>query len=150
MFFNREREFTLIKLEKYSTLIGIEAQVLSDISRNHIIPTAVRYQNTLIKNVKGLKEVFGDKEFKKYAKEQLDLIASISDNISGIKSGVDKLLAAKAKANSIEDPQKQAEAFCFDVKTLFDAVRICSDNLEMMVDDELWPLPKYRELLFSK
>ncbi len=139
-----------IKLEKYATLIGIEAQVLSDISRNHIIPTAIRYQNTLIKNVKELKEVFKEKEYKKYAKEQLDLIASISTNISGIKSGVDQLLKAKERAAGISDAQKQAEAFCFDVKPLFEKVRACSDNLEMMVDDELWPLPKYRELLFSR
>ncbi|MFV0237759.1 MAG: glutamine synthetase III [Flavobacteriales bacterium] len=139
-----------IKLEKYATLIGIEAQVLSDISRNHIIPTAVRYQNTLIKNVKGLKEVFGSEEFKKYAKEQLDLITSISNNILEIKSSVDSLLKAKQKASNIEDAQKQAEAFCFDVKPLFDVVRKCSDDLEMMVDDELWPLPKYRELLFFR
>ena len=139
-----------IKLEKYSKLIEIEAQVLSDISRNHIVPTAIRYQNTLIENVRGLKEIFGEKEFKKIAKEQMELIESISTHISGIKTSVDKLLTAKEKAGQATDAQKMAEAFCNGVKPLFDEVRGHCDELEMMVDDELWPLPKYRELLFAR
>ncbi len=139
-----------IKLEKYATLIGIEAQVLCDLSRNHIIPIAIRYQNTLIENVKGLQQVFGDKEFKKHAKEQLDLIATISVHIKGIKSGVDKLLNIKEKASEIKNPEQQAEVFCNEVKPLLDTIRLHCDKLEMMVDDELWTLPKYRELLFAR
>ena len=139
-----------IKLEKYSTYIDIEARVLADIARNHIIPAALNYQNRLIENVKGLKEIFSEKEFKTLAKEQLSLISQISENVSKIKTGVDELLAAKAKAKATEGSQKQAEAYCFNVKPLFDKIREASDDLEMMVDDELWPLTKYREMLFTR
>ena len=86
-----------IKLEKYSTVIDIEARVLADIARNHIIPAALNYQNRLIDNVKGLKEIFGDKEFKALAKEQMSLITQISENVSIIKLGVEELLKAKDK-----------------------------------------------------
>jgi glutamine synthetase len=139
-----------IKLEKYSTTIDIEARVLADIARNHIIPSALNYQNRLIENVKGLKEIFGDKEFKNLAKEQMNLIENISGNVSAIKLGVEELLASRDKAHKIEDGQKRATFFCENVKTLFEKVRKPSDDLEMMVDDELWPLTKYRELLFTR
>lgn len=86
-----------IKFEKYSTVIDIEARVLADIARNHIIPAALNYQNRLIENVKGLKEIFGDKEFQNLAKEQISLITQISANVSNIKIGVDNLLAEKRK-----------------------------------------------------
>ena len=139
-----------IKLEKYSTVIDIEARVLADIARNHIIPAALNYQNRLIENVKGLKEIFGDKEFKTLAKEQLELISDISGNVSQIKVGVDELLAAKEKAKNTSGSQKQAEEYCNNVIPFFEVVRKASDALEMMVDDELWPMTKYRELLFTR
>ncbi len=148
-----EREYEArneIKLEKYSANIDIEAKVISDIARNHIIPAALNYQNRLIENVKGLKEIFGEKEFKDLAREQMDLIRDISANVHQIKVGVDELLAAKDHANSISDLQKQAESFCNEVKPRFDKIRDASDSLEMMVDDELWPMTKYRELLFTR
>lgn len=138
-----------IKLEKYSANIDIEAKVLSDIARNHIIPAALNYQNRLIENVKGLKEIFGEKEFKSLAKEQMDLIRDISANVHQIKVGVDEVLAAKDKAADLHG-QKQAEAYCNEVKPRFDKIRGASDALEMMVDDELWPMTKYRELLFTR
>ncbi len=139
-----------IKLEKYSTVIDIEARVLADIARNHIIPAALKYQNRLIDNVKGLKDIFPDKEFKVLAKEQLSLISQISENVSRIKLGVDELLEAKEKARAVSDSQKQAEAYCNIVIPVFDKIRPSSDALEMMVDDELWPLTKYREILFTR
>jgi glutamine synthetase len=139
-----------IKLEKYSAVIDIESKVLSDIARNHIIPAALNYQNRLIENVKGLKEIFGDKDFKPLAKEQMELIRSISANVSNIKTGVDELLAAKERARASGGSQKQAEIFCNDVIPRFDKIRDASDDLEMMVDDELWPMTKYRELLFTR
>ncbi|SEG20302.1 glutamine synthetase [Halpernia humi] len=139
-----------IKLEKYSTTIDIEARVLGDIARNHIIPCALNYQNRLIENVKGLKDIFDDKEFKKLAKEQMSLIANISENVSAIKLAVEELLAARETAHGIEDGQKRATYFCDNVKTLFEKVRKPADDLEMMVDDELWPLTKYREMLFTR
>ncbi|WP_312323802.1 glutamine synthetase III [Soonwooa sp.] len=139
-----------IKFEKYSTVIDIEARVLADIARNHIIPAALNYQNRLIENVKGLKEIFGDKEFKVLGKEQISLITQISENVSKIKLGVDELLKEKETAKNTKDSHKQADAYCNKVKPLFDVIRDGSDALEMMVDDELWPMTKYRELLFTR
>ncbi len=139
-----------IKLEKYSTVIAIEATVLADIARNHIIPCALNYQNRLIENVKGLKEIFGEKEYKNLAKEQMNMIAEISGHVSVIKVQAEKLLEAIKKAKSQKDSQKTAETFCNDVKPLFDEIRNASDALEMLIDDELWPLTKYRELLFTR
>ena len=139
-----------IKLEKYSTVISIEATVLADIARNHIIPCALNYQNRLIENVKGLKEIFGDKEYKTLAKEQMNMISEISGYVSVMKVEADKLLEAIATAKKAPNSQKVAEAFCNDVKPLFDKIRSASDALEMVVDDELWPMTKYRELLFTR
>jgi len=139
-----------IKLEKYSTVIDIESRVLADIARNHIIPAALRYQNRLIENVKGIKEIFDENEYKVLAKEQMNLIRQISDNVSIIKVNVDNLLVEKEKAKNVKNPQKRAEDYCNNVKPIFDIIRKSCDALEMMVDDELWPLTKYRELLFTR
>ena len=139
-----------IKLEKYSTVIDIEGRVLADIARNHIIPAALNYQNRLIENVRGLKEIFSEKEFKILAKEQLSLISQISENVSKIKVGVDDLLSARDEAKNTSGSQKQAELYCSSVIPLFEVIREGSDALEMMVDDELWPMTKYRELLFTR
>ena len=121
---------------------------MGDISRNHVIPTAVKYQNTLIENVSGLKNIFGDK-FMKHAKEQIDLIEKISLHIAGINSKVEEMTNERRKANKLEG-QKSAEAYCNKVKPYFEEIRYHCDKLEMMVDDELWPLAKYRELLFTR
>lgn len=138
-----------IEVEEYALRIQIEGRVLGDIARNHVVPTAVRYQNILIENVTGLKEIF-DKDFKKYAKEQLALIQEISGHIESINSGVTKMTNERKKANTIEDSEKKAEVYCNKVKPLFDVIRYSCDKLEMLIDDELWPLTKYRELLFTK
>ncbi len=138
-----------IEMEEYVMRIQIEGRVLGDIARNHIVPTAVRYQNILIKNVKGLKEIYGA-SFKKLAQEQLNLIEEISEHIASINSNVTKMINERKKANAIEDIEKKADAYCFKVKPLFDDIRYHCDKLELLVDDELWPLTKYRELLFTK
>ncbi len=138
-----------IKLEKYSKMISIEAKVLGDMARNHIVPVAVDYQTKLIQNAQGLKDIFGEKEMKAMCKEQLDLINTISTHITEIKSNVDKLFMERDKAIDIEDPAKQAEAFCNKVKPIFSLLREHSDALEMLIDNEMWPLTKYRELLFT-
>jgi len=137
-----------IELEEYMLRIQIEGRVLGDIARNHVIPTAVKYQNTLIENVSGLKNIFGN-EFKKHAKEQIDLIEKISLHIAGINSKVEEMTNQRRIANKLEG-QKSAEAYCNNVKPYFDQIRYHCDKLEMMVDDELWPLAKYRELLFTR
>ena len=137
-----------IELEEYMLRIQIEGRVLGDIARNHVIPTAVKYQNTLIENVSGLKNIFGA-DFKKLAKEQIDLIKKISSHIAGINSKVEEMTDSRRKANKLKG-QKSADAYCNMVKPYFDEIRYHCDKLEMMVDDELWPLAKYRELLFTR
>ena len=137
-----------IELEEYTMRIQIEGRVLGDIARNHVVPTAIQYQNTLIENVRGLKEIFGA-NFKKIAADQIDLIEKISSHISEIRSKVELMVNERKKANKL-DGQKAADAYCNKVKPYFDEIRYHSDKLETMVDDELWPLTKYRELLFTR
>jgi glutamine synthetase len=138
-----------IELEEYTKKIQIEGRVLGDIARNHVIPTAILYQNTLIKNVKGLKDIFGD-EFKKIGKEQIVLIKEISGHIEGINTKVYEMTEARKKANVLTDAQKMAEAYCNKVKPYFEVIREHCDKLELLVDNESWTLTKYRELLFTK
>jgi glutamine synthetase len=138
-----------IELEEYVKRVQIEGRVLGDIARNHVIPTAVRYQNMVIENVKGLKEIFGEKKFKDVAAEQLVLIEKISYHIAQISTKVTEMTNERKTANNIEDIEEQAKAYCSKVKPYFDIIRYHSDKLEMMVDNELWTLTKYRELLFT-
>ncbi|MBA6152969.1 glutamine synthetase III family protein [Gelidibacter maritimus] len=137
-----------IEMEEYILRIQIEGRVLGDIARNHIVPIAVQYQNRLIKNVKGLKEIYGD-DFKKFAQEQLNLIEDISEHISSINSDVTRMTDERRTANLVEDFEIRASDYCFKVKPLFDSIRYHCDKLELLVDDELWPMTKYRELLFT-
>ena len=138
-----------IQLEDYTMRIQIEGRVLGDIATNHVIPTAIRYQNTLIENVSGLKAIFGT-GFKKLAKEQIDIIEEISTHINAIKTNVDAMINERKKANKMANEEKKAKAYCEKVKPYFEEIRYHCDKLEMTVDDELWPLTKYRELLFTK
>jgi len=138
-----------IELEAYSLRIQIEGRVLGDVALNHVIPTAVNYQNTLIKNVRGLKEVFG-KEFESIGKEQMDLIKNISDHISGITKNTAAMVEERKKANTTQNEEEKAFLYCDKVKPYFDKIRYHCDKLELMIDDELWPLVKYREMLFTR
>ena len=138
-----------IEVEEYAKRIQIEARILGDIARNHVIPTAIKYQNILIENVQGLKVIYGN-QFKKFAKEQMDLIEQISEHIAKINSGITNMINERKKANKISHPEKLAFAYCDDVKPYFEVIRYHCDKLELMVDDEIWPLTKYRELLFTK
>ncbi|NCP52420.1 MAG: glutamine synthetase type III, partial [Flavobacteriales bacterium] len=138
-----------IEIEEYIMHIQIEGRVLGDIARNHVVPTAVKYQNILIKNVKGLKDIFEEK-YHSVSQEQINLIEEISSHIEGINSKVTKMTNERKKANTIEDIEKRAMAYCNIVKPLFDDIRYHCDKLELLVDDEIWPLTKYRELLFTR
>ncbi|QBN20115.1 glutamine synthetase III family protein [Flavobacterium nackdongense] len=138
-----------IELEEYTKKIQIEGRVLGDLSINHVIPTAIRYQNTLIENVKGLKDIFGD-EFKTLAKEQISIIREISGHIEGINSKVEEMTNERKIANHLTDAQAMAEAYCNKVKPFFEEIRNHSDKLELLIDDEIWTLTKYRELLLTK
>jgi len=138
-----------IEVEEYAMRIQIEGRILGDIARNHVIPTAVKYQNRLIENVVGLKEIYG-KDFKKVAKEQMILIEEISEHIEKINKGITEMTEARKKANKAKNAEATADQYCEKVKPLFDVIRYHCDKLELLVDDELWPLTKYRELLFTR
>ena len=138
-----------IELEEYVKKIQIEGRILGDIARNHVVPTAIRYQNVLIENVKGLKEIFGA-SFEKIAKEQISLIKEISEHIEGINTKVEAMTEERKKANALTNTEKMAAAYCDKVKPYFEEIRYHADKLELLVDDELWTLTKYRELLFTK
>jgi len=137
-----------IELELYTKRVQIESRVLGDIARNHIVPTAIIYQNTLLENTKNIKEIFGD-DFKNIAKEQIELIMVISNHITEINSLVNKMIDERKKANRLSG-LKSAEYYCQKVQPFFEQIRYHCDKLETMVDDNLWPLTKYRELLFTK
>lgn len=139
-----------IYLETYVKKIQIESRIMGDIAMSDIIPAALSYQNTLITNVRGLKELLGASEFKKAAEMQLEMITDISMHINGIKTNVDAMIEARKNANNIEDWKKKADAYCNKVKPYFEIIREHVDKLEMAVADQAWPLPKYRELLFTK
>jgi glutamine synthetase len=138
-----------IEIEEYTMRIQIEGRVLGDLARNHIVPTAIKYQSVLIENAQGLKDLFG-KDFKKIAKEQLELIKDISGHITNIKSKTKAMINERKKANKMTDSVKKAHTYCDKVKPYFDEIRYHCDKLEIMVDDEMWPLSKYREMLFTR
>lgn len=137
-----------IELEEYTMRIQIEGRILGDIARNHIIPTGIQYQNILLENVQGLKNIYGT-DFKKFAGEQMHLIEKISGHIAMINKGITDMIEARKIANKVEDIEQKAFAYCNAVKPLFEVIRYHCDKLELLVDDEIWPMTKYRELLFS-
>ncbi|PHQ61005.1 MAG: glutamine synthetase type III [Sphingobium sp.] len=134
-----------IELEEYVKRIQIESRVLGNIAQNHIIPTAIRYQNLLIKNVKGLKEIFGA-DHKKLGQEQLVLIDKISEYIKTINTLTFEMIEARKVANQ-EEVAERAVSYTKNVLPFFDQIRYASDKLELLVEDKLWPLTKNRELL---
>ncbi|HIP48587.1 MAG TPA: glutamine synthetase type III [Lutibacter sp.] len=138
-----------IQLEEYVMHIQIESRVLGDIARNHVVPTAVRYQNTLIENVQGIKDIFGA-SYKETAKEQMNLIKTISSHINEVIHLIDAMVNQRKEANTIKSIEEKASVYCNKVKPYFEKIRYHSDKLELMIDDELWPLSKYREMLFTR
>jgi glutamine synthetase len=139
-----------IDLENYIKKIQIESRIIGDLSHNHIIPTAIRYQNTLVENVKGLKEVLDIKTFVKLSNSQMQNIKEISEHISIVRQLVSEMIEKRKKANRMDDTVQKAEIYNTEVLPFFEKIRYHVDKLELLVDDELWPLPKYRELLFIK
>ncbi|MGM0504419.1 MAG: glutamine synthetase III [Bacteroidota bacterium] len=139
-----------IRLEIFVKKVQIEARVLGDLVRNHIIPTVLRYQNILIENVQGIKALYPQNIYEHMAKSQLNTISEISERIGIIKDLTDQLIEARKKANKIEDIRKKAPEYSKRVVPFFEKIRYHVDKLELIVDDELWPFPKYRELLFAR
>ncbi len=139
-----------IQLEMFTKKIQIEARVLGDLAVNHIIPTVIKYQNRLIENVKGLKDILPASEFADAASYQLSAIRKISKHKALILEMVDEMVSARKEANTIEDVRELADAYNQKVKHFLEEIRYHIDKLELIVDDDLWPLPKYRELLFAR
>ena len=141
-----EARFEILN-ETYVKKLQIEARIIGDICMNHVIPAAVRYQNVLIENMKGMKELFGP-TYSRYCASVADTLTKISTNINNLYIDVNELVESRKIANRIEDIALRAKIYSMDVKNTMDKVRKSADNLEMLIDDEVWPLPKYRELLF--
>lgn len=138
-----------IELEEYIKKVQIESRVLADIVRNHVIPTGFKYQNVLIENVKGLKDIFGA-SFEEHADEQIKILKKISGHINALNSKMHEMMDARKNANALENIEEKAHAYCDNVKPYFDEIRYHADKLELMVDNEMWTLTKYRELLFTR
>ncbi|MCC8176469.1 MAG: glutamine synthetase III [Bacteroidales bacterium] len=140
-----------VKWEMYTKKIQIEARVLGDLAINHIIPVATRYQSILVDNLVKIKHLFTDeKKAEKIVAQDLVTIEKISDHMSIIKEEVDKMVQARKKANRIENEREKAIAYHDTVAPCMEVIRYHIDKLELMVDNEMWPLPKYRELLFIR
>ena len=139
-----------VEYEKYTKKVQIEARVLGDLAINHIVPTGITYMTSLLENVQRLKEVFNEIEYERLAGARKELIISISDHISSIKKLVNDLVEERRKANKIEDAYQKALTYESKVKPYLEEIRTHIDKLELLVDDEIWPLPKYRELLFTR
>ncbi|MEY3397857.1 MAG: hypothetical protein RL220_451, partial [Bacteroidota bacterium] len=138
-----------IELENYARRRDIEARICADLAQNHIIPTVISYQSRIIENLLGLKEILSAAEAKEAGRTQLALIRDISTHLNGLKDNLDSLRKELDKAHKLEG-EKHAEAYCHKIKPLMDAIRDHADALELMVDDEMWPLPKMREILWTR
>ncbi len=139
-----------IEFENYILKIQIESRLMGDITQNYLIPATVEYQNKLILNVQGLINILGEKDGKEASKAQMSLIQRISEHMNAMKSASDNMLVQRKLANKIEEAEEKAIAYCDHVKSTFEEIRYHADKLELLVDDELWPLPKFREMLFTR
>ena len=139
-----------IKWETYTKKVQIEARIFGDLCMNHIVPVATRYQSQLIDNVHKLTEIFGAEEAAQLNKDNIQLIRQISGHTTFITEHVDKLIDARRVANHIESAFERAVAYHDTVAPLIETIRYHVDKLELIVNDEMWPLPKYREMLFIR
>ncbi len=139
-----------VKWETYTKKIQIEARVLGDLAKNHVIPTATKYQSELIENAYKLKLLFPADKAEKLCGKELDTIEDIGTRVEAIKTFVDDMIAARKEANKIEDMRERAIAYHDAVSPYFQKIRANIDRLELVVDDKMWTLPKYRELLFIR
>jgi len=137
-----------VMFEQYTKNIQIEARVFGDLAINHVVPTAVHYQNRLMENVLQMKQIFGE-AYESVSKNRIELIREISEHVTMIKDGVNEMVEARKLANKIEDPKEKAHKYSKNVAPFLESIRYRIDKLERIIDDEMWPLPKYREILFS-
>ncbi len=138
-----------VEFEKFTKKVQIEARIMGDLAINHILPTGINYMTSLIENVRGLRDVFSDIDYERLAGARKEVIVTISDHITNIKKLVNEMVEERKKANVIEDSFKKALAYEKKVKPYLEEIRYHIDKLELIVDNEMWPLPKYRELLFT-
>jgi glutamine synthetase len=133
-----------ILLENYYKKLQIEARVIGEVSNSMIIPATIAYQNSLIENAKGLKELGVSADI------PTGIINKLTEHLTIVKNSVDAMLEARKQVNAIEDTREKAIGYDEKVKSHFDNIRYHADKLEQIVDDSVWPLPKFRELLFMK
>jgi len=140
-----------IRNEIFVKKVQIEARILGDLAINHIIPTAIAYQNVIITNIKGLKDIFPvEKEFKSMAENQIETLKTLSLHINAVRELVPLMDETRKELNLIDEFPKRAQEYSIKVKPFLEEIRTHIDKLELIVDDEMWPLPKYRELLFIR
>ena len=139
-----------VELEKFTKKVQIESRILGDLAINHIIPTAVIYQNRLLENLRGLRETFSPEEYEELAADRKDLVKEIQHHIIAIKQLVLEMTEARHIANRLTSQVEKAYSYEEHVSPYMAKIREHIDDLEMEIDDEIWPLPKYRELLFAK
>ncbi|WP_299486096.1 glutamine synthetase III [uncultured Allomuricauda sp.] len=138
-----------VELEAYILHLQIEGRILEEMVYGHIIPSAISYQNLLLENINGLREVYGAAH-KKFAESQLNILEQIGEHIVAIKKLTDEMTTVRRRANGLSTINKKAQSYCDNVKPYFETIREQSDKLEKLISDDLWPLTKYRELLFAK
>ena len=139
-----------VKWEMYVKTVQIEARVLGDLAMNHIIPVSTHYQSQLIKNVQGMSSIFPDDQFRALSARNVKLIAEIAERTERIERLVEELTEARRVANRIESIHERAIRYESTVCPLMEDIRNEIDHLELIVEDGLWTLPKYRELLFIR
>ena len=146
---NRIQGRVEVEYEKFSKKVQIESRILGDIAINHIVPTAVAYQNRLIENLCGLKQLFDAKEYDVLSEDRKDLIREISSHVTAIKKLVKRMTEERHTANTAKSEHETAVVYDSVVRPTMEEIRSHIDDLELVIDDDFWPMPKYRELLFS-
>jgi len=141
---------TDVRHELYVKKVQIEARVLNDLAKNHILPTVIEYQAMLISSTQGLKNLYSSDEYNTLASRRLKLIKEISQHVEAIEGYVSEMNEARKHANTIEEARERALEYATKIFPYFDLIRYHIDKLELIVDNEKWPLPKYRELLFIR
>ena len=139
-----------VKWEMYTKKIQIEARVLGDLVMNHVVPVAIEYQSKLINNVYKMKSLFTQEEATKLSSENIAIIKEISEHTAFIKEHVDSMVEARKVANKITNEREKAIAYHDSIAPMLEQIRYHIDKLELIVDDQMWTLPKYRELLFVR
>lgn len=139
-----------IELEKYQMQIQIESRMCGEMALNYIIPAALKYQKILTDNVSGVMDVLPKSSASKSTKIQLKMIEEISERVEVIKNSIDDMIEERKKANTKTDSEERAAAYCDKVKPFMETIKYHSDKLELIVEDEIWPLPKLREILFTR